>query len=195
MKILRCNRCNKNQSSGKFCLDCGQTLTEVITTDVKFKKIDSVKPAETIKKDIRSWLARIGVQQGEISIRNSNDLVEVEYVLNKKKYIFSSHMQKNIQSNLAAVEQFLHYRVLGIERGIESAEQAFAGYEALPDFTGSEDPYAVLGVNTTDNLEQIRSKFKELAKKYHPDINKTPGADLQFQRIVKAMDAIERERS
>ena len=38
-------------------------------------------------------------------------------------------MQENITDNLAAVEQFLHYRVLGIERGIETLEQAFAGYE------------------------------------------------------------------
>lgn len=196
MKILICPKCGKKQSAGKYCLDDGQPLKEIITNEVKFKKMESLKPADTIKKDIRTWLARIGVQQTEISIRTSNDMVEIEYMLNRKRYVFSSHLQKNIQSNLAAVEQFLHYRVLGIERGIETAEQAFAGYEALPDHTGgtSEDPYMILDVQRTDDIDEIRRKFKNLAKRYHPDINKSQGADLQFHRLKRAMDEIEKER-
>ena len=53
----------------------------------------------------------------------------------------------------------------------------------------------VLGAQVDWSLDDVRTAFKVLAKKFHPDVNNNPGAELQFQRITKAMDAIERERS
>lgn len=194
MKILICPKCNKKQSTGKFCLDDGTLLKEVITAEIKFKEIKSKRPTDTLKRDIRKWLTRIGVQNQDIIIRCSSNSAEVEYILNKNKYSFTSDRQKNLQSNLAGVESFLHNRVLSIEWGIELAEKAFAGYEALPDFTIINNPYEVLGVKKEDSIDSIRTKFKEFAKKYHPDINKNEGSELQFHRIKQALDEIEKEK-
>ena len=102
-------------------------------------------------------------------------------------------MQENITDNLAAVEQFLHYRVLGIERGIETTEQAFAGYEALPDLSNIEkdDPYLVLGFSEKVDIETAKAKFKKLAKMHHPDRGGNPE---QFNRIRQAIRRIEEEQ-
>jgi len=159
MKILKCIPCNKQQKEGLFCLTCGQPLKEVITSTVEFKKIDTARSTDTLKRDIRRWLTRIGCQQPEILIANTGGTygsAEVEYILGGKTYTFSSTLQIDYRNNLAAVEQFLHHRVLGIERGIESTNQAFAGYEALPD------PNTYLQAMSD---QEIRKELKQV----HPD--------------------------
>ena len=196
MKVLMCENCNKKQSSGKFCLDCGQPLKEVITGDVTFKPIDTGRSSDKLKSDIRKWLGRIGVQQPDIIIHadGHSGVATVEYVLKNNTFSFTSVLQRNVSNNLAAVEQFLHHRVIGIERGIESVERAFAGYESLPDYTsetGSFDPYVALGFEGPVSLEAARSKYKELVKKYHPDVNPNKNTQAEFERIKKAMDILE----
>ncbi|KKK50313.1 hypothetical protein LCGC14_3126230, partial [marine sediment metagenome] len=46
MKILKCTKCDRSQKEGKFCLDCGSELKEVVTSEVKFKAIDTSRTAE-----------------------------------------------------------------------------------------------------------------------------------------------------
>jgi len=194
MKQMKCERCNKCQKSGNFCLDCGQPLKEVITSNVEFKPIKTKRTSQTLKTDIRRWLTRIGVQQPDIKINSEMDnTVHVEYVLSNQLYNFSSNLQKSITDNLAAVEQFLHYRVLGIERGIESTEQAFKGYEQLPDFTnGRIDPYETLGFDKfeTKTLEIAEEKFRRIAKECHPDVSDSIEASRKFSEINEAIKQI-----
>jgi len=193
MQIMKCPNCSRTQSKGKFCLDCGSKLNMVINKQVQFKAINSGKSSDKIKSDIRKWLNRIGVQNPDIQIYTdrSMNVSEVDYMIDNNTYQFKSIMQKNVTSNLAAIEQFLHYRVLGIERGIETIEKAFSGYEALPDFTKATDPYLVLGFTKPVSIDEARVKFKQLVKKYHPDLNKNKDTQEEFNRIKMAMDQIE----
>ena len=135
MKKLVCPKCKKTMNYGKFCLDCGTPLKEIITPETKFKKVTSSRSSSTLKSNIRNWLSRIGVQQPDIQISSDYREADVSYILKGRKYQFRSDMQDNEANNLAAVELFLHGRVLSIERGIETEEQAFAGYTALPDYS------------------------------------------------------------
>jgi len=168
MEILKCNNCGRTQKEGKFCLDCGRKLERVITSEVQFKRIKSKRTADTLKRDIRNWLGRIGVQNSGIIIGPG----EVEYVLGKNTYHFKSILQDSITNNLAAVEQFLHYRVLSIERGIETTEQAFKGYEALPD--------------PTDRLREMTdSQLKSEIKRLHPDTGNGNKADWDMLMVEK----------
>ena len=46
-----------------------------------------------------------------------------------------------------------------------------------------KDYYETLGVSKTASADEIKSAFRKLAKKYHPDVNKEPGAAEKFKEI------------
>lgn len=50
----------------------------------------------------------------------------------------------------------------------------------LPDF------YKVFGLDKTATKEDIKKRYRVLAKKYHPDINKNPDATQKMQEILEA---------
>ena len=53
------------------------------------------------------------------------------------------------------------------------------------------DPYAVLGVAKTASASEIKSAFRKLAKKYHPDANKDdPKAQERFSEISSAYEIV-----
>ncbi len=49
-----------------------------------------------------------------------------------------------------------------------------------------KDYYEVLGVDKNASDEEIKRAFRKLAKQYHPDINKEPGAEEKFKEIGEA---------
>ena len=50
----------------------------------------------------------------------------------------------------------------------------------------SRNYYDVLGVSKDADEKEIKSAFRKLAKQYHPDINKEPGAEEKFKEIGEA---------
>ncbi len=48
------------------------------------------------------------------------------------------------------------------------------------------DYYKILGLDQNSSLEQIKKRFKELAKKYHPDVNKNENATKVMQELLEA---------
>jgi len=50
----------------------------------------------------------------------------------------------------------------------------------------SQNYYDILGVSKTATDAEIKSAFRKLAKKYHPDINKEPEAEQKFKEIGEA---------
>lgn len=49
-----------------------------------------------------------------------------------------------------------------------------------------KDYYATLGVSKNASEDEIKKAFKKLARKYHPDVNKDPGAEEKFKEINEA---------
>jgi DnaJ-class molecular chaperone len=55
-----------------------------------------------------------------------------------------------------------------------------------------KDFYEVLGVAKSASKDDIKKKFRELAKKYHPDLNKNDkGAEKKFQEVSEAYEVLE----
>ena len=57
----------------------------------------------------------------------------------------------------------------------------------------SEDYYKVLGVDKNASLDEIKNSYRKLAKKYHPDLNKDPGAESKFKEAASAYEVLSNE--
>ena len=53
-----------------------------------------------------------------------------------------------------------------------------------------EDYYRILQVHYLAEPEVIESAYRRLAKKYHPDVNRTAGAELRMKKINEAYDTL-----
>lgn len=49
-----------------------------------------------------------------------------------------------------------------------------------------KDYYDVLGVSKNASQDEIKSAFRKLAKKYHPDVSKEPDAEAKFKEVQEA---------
>ena len=54
----------------------------------------------------------------------------------------------------------------------------------------NKDYYATLGVNKNATDDELKSAYRQMAKKYHPDLNKTPEAAEKFKEINEAYSVL-----
>ena len=52
------------------------------------------------------------------------------------------------------------------------------------------DYYELLGVGRDADSYTLKSAYRRLARKYHPDINKEPGAEDRFKEIGRAYEVL-----
>ncbi|CCH47515.1 J domain-containing protein [Pseudodesulfovibrio piezophilus] len=49
-----------------------------------------------------------------------------------------------------------------------------------------QECYRILNIKSGAGLDEVKSAFRKLAFKYHPDLNSTPGASIKFREINEA---------
>jgi molecular chaperone DnaJ len=54
----------------------------------------------------------------------------------------------------------------------------------------ARDYYETLGVSRNSDKDDIKQAFRRLARKYHPDVNKDPGAEETFKEINRAYEVL-----
>ena len=50
--------------------------------------------------------------------------------------------------------------------------------------------YAILGVSQDANFQEIKKSYRKLAKKYHPDRNKSANAEETIKKINEAFEIL-----
>ena len=53
-----------------------------------------------------------------------------------------------------------------------------------------KDYYEILGVSRDADQAAIKSAYRKLARKYHPDVNKTKEAEEKFKEINEAYEVL-----
>jgi DnaJ-domain-containing protein 1 len=56
------------------------------------------------------------------------------------------------------------------------------------------DAYRVLGLDKSASEEEVKTRYRELIKKLHPDTSGTEGTSLFFQMVLAAYQVIKAER-
>ena len=57
-----------------------------------------------------------------------------------------------------------------------------------------KDYYAILGVQPTDDLKTIKTAYRRLARKYHPDVSKESDAEAKFKDLAEAWEVLKDEQ-
>ena len=52
------------------------------------------------------------------------------------------------------------------------------------------DYYETLGISREADKEELKRAYRRLARKYHPDVNKEPGAEERFKDINRAYEVL-----
>lgn len=53
-----------------------------------------------------------------------------------------------------------------------------------------KDYYKIMGLNTDAHDKDIKLAYRRLARKYHPDLNKEPGAEERFKEMAEAYEVL-----
>ena len=59
---------------------------------------------------------------------------------------------------------------------------------------GYKDYYTILGVERSASQDDIQRAYRKLARKYHPDVNKEPGAEERFKELGEAYAVLKDEK-
>lgn len=62
------------------------------------------------------------------------------------------------------------------------------------DWVG-KDFYKTLGVSSTASADEIKKSYRKLARKYHPDVNKSPDAEDKFKEVSEAYEVLSNDDS
>jgi len=108
----------------------------------------------------------------------------VYFRLKKTPQCLACDRWDRVADNIAALAAHID-ALRRIERyGVGTLEQAFAGYKQLP--AGPADWWIILGLRPSATLDQVEDKFRELARKAHPDAG---GTHDTMARLTAAREA------
>ena len=102
-------------------------------------------------------------------------------------FFMLNHRKSNPHASLRQNE-------LGTNSGLtEVGKRDFARNGSRGKNGGKDDFYSTLGVEKSASQSDIKKSYFQMAKKYHPDVNKTPEAKEKFAKINNAYETLSDE--
>ncbi len=101
-----------------------------------------------------------------------------------------THAEESLLTKIAA---FLHFSSDEFESMMDQFRSSFSSTTV---HSSIDEAYKILSVSPSDDLKTIKKKYRELVKKYHPDIIQAQGADEHYiqdatRKIQEINDAYE----
>jgi len=113
------------------------------------------------------------------------------FTLNGRKTVLACDKWDRVADNIIAIAKHIE-ALRGQDRwGVGNLEQAFRGYQALPDPTTPKNWRDVLGHDIAA-LDRAESVFRERAKRLHPDVGGNP---VQMAELNDAIAQARKELS
>ncbi|CAI9104051.1 OLC1v1002658C1 [Oldenlandia corymbosa var. corymbosa] len=128
-----------------------------------------------------TWVARWGVQPqmvSRFSVKSKLSLPSHCGFLSKSKALGSRSSIFFVNSSANALFNSVVYKSACPKRGARFTVRA------------ERDYYSVLGVSKNASKSEIKSAYRKLARSYHPDVNKEPGAEQKFKEISNAYEVL-----
>ncbi|XP_039785660.1 chaperone protein DnaJ-like isoform X4 [Panicum virgatum] len=99
------------------------------------------------------------------------------------------------QTTPASTSDELHFR-LRLPRHARARTRLPAAFGRGSPAAGrgeKKDYYATLNIRRDASLQEVKAAYRTLARKYHPDMNKSPGAEEKFKEISAAYEILSDE--
>lgn len=97
-----------------------------------------------------------------------------------------NRIESNVQAIALTVEAMRGMERWGAKHMIKAM---FTGFKALPENTASAPWWEVLGVPQTASVDQVKSAYRDLVKRHHPDAGGHPET---FRKIQSAWEQFEK---
>jgi hypothetical protein len=164
----------KDKLSSRFKTTVAAALKNVSNSLVLFGK-DSETPTTDI------------VISSNVSLGNNNPNdcgVAVWFTWEKKQLCIAVDRYKTVQENLQAIHLIIESRRTELRHGgLHLFRQAFTGFKALPEKSGSDTWFNVLGISDKATEEAIKEAYRKKAAIHHPD----KGGDSEmFNKVTEA---------
>ncbi|HEX7051759.1 MAG TPA: J domain-containing protein [Longimicrobiales bacterium] len=154
-------------------------------------------------KNVQAELTRLGaknvVLSSNVCLGNEKPTdpgVAVYFVRDGRQLCIPCDAWTKVEDNLQAIARTIE-ALRGIERwgAKHTVDAAFAGFAALPppgERISDHRWYVVLGVTPDATPAQVEAAYRDLARRYHPDV--APDGAARMAAINAARDAYKRER-
>ncbi len=135
----------------------------------------------TARNNAAALLRRIDVYESDVMLDRASGTARLWFhQKNGKEVEIRCNSQRTPSANLAAVVIWLKSRVINVERGIETLDNAFSGYLAIEGHTFAQEgviseqksidkEYGVLDLSSNCSDIELKQRFLKLAGMYHPD--------------------------
>lgn len=112
--------------------------------------------------------------------------VAVYFTRKGVQLVFACDAYGLVEQNLQAIAMHLE-AMRGMERwGVGTLDQAFAGYQALPETAGEDPWFKVLGLEDAPrSTSDLQEAYRAAARRAHPD---TGGSHDAFVRVQRAFE-------